>query len=65
MYNAKHNGLVKLAAFLSVFSKKMKALQSPIDALGYMLSYPKKQALASSLTMARNSSKYCTLGAGW
>jgi hypothetical protein len=32
--NAKHNGLVKLAAFLSVFSKKMTALSSPIDASG-------------------------------
>jgi hypothetical protein len=30
--NAKHNGLVKLVVFLSVFSKKVTALPSPIDA---------------------------------
>jgi hypothetical protein len=34
MPNAKHNGLVKLAAFFECFSKKMTALSSPIDASG-------------------------------
>jgi hypothetical protein len=35
--NAKHNGLMKLAAFLSIFSKKMTALTSPIDASCYVI----------------------------
>jgi hypothetical protein len=32
--NAKHSGLVKLATFLSVFSKKVTALPSPTAAFG-------------------------------
>jgi hypothetical protein len=35
--NAKHNGLMKLADFLSLFSKKMTALSSPIDASCYVI----------------------------
>jgi hypothetical protein len=33
--NAEHSGLVKLAAFLSVFSKKVTALPSPTAVFGY------------------------------
>ena len=34
-YNAKHSGLVKLAAFLSIFSKKVTTLPSPTAAYCY------------------------------
>jgi len=38
-YNANHNGLGEMAAFLSVFSKKMTVCPIPIAGFGYMLSF--------------------------
>jgi hypothetical protein len=35
-YNANHNGLAEMAAFLSVFSKKMTVCPIPIAGFGYV-----------------------------